>query len=157
MLQGSSGKLHSNCRSKQEQLWNETRFLRASSCHVLKTSRTDSVNNLSPCFPVHMERKFLMVSRVPFSVLVPKAMSSPASHGCSDSAQRATASGPNHLGEFTLCWIYFSHMKNLRYLIKVDAASLNVLKALGRACLTSRNNCKFLFPKKKKKKKSSEI
>lgn len=63
----------------------------------LETSRTDCEQPV-PLLSCPYGEKVPRGIQSPLSVLVPKAMSSPASPGCSDSLQRATASGPNHLG-----------------------------------------------------------
>lgn len=105
---------------------------------------TDSANSLSPCLPDHTGRKLLMASTAPLAALVPKATSSPAlvvqSLVGGQLLQLPTTS-------VVLCWTSFFYIKNLRCLIKVDSTSLNVLKALGRACITKRNNCKFFLKK----------
>lgn len=108
---------------------------------------TDSVNNPSPCLPVHLETNFLMAFRIPLSFLAPKATSSPASPGCADSSWRTTASAPDHLGSHLLDFLPL--YKKLQVFNKSRCCSPDVLKALGRACLTSRNNCKCSLKKKK--------
>lgn len=106
---------------------------------------TDSVNNLSSCLPVHVGTKFLMAFRDPLSFLAPKATSSPASPA--DSPWRATASAPNHLGSPLLDFLPL--YKKPQVFNKSRYCSPDVLKALGWACFTSRNNSKFSLKKKK--------